>query len=89
MEIISLTNSHLRGHKSVSDLSVVKEVVNAPTNEISSNSLAVLSASDCFIKIWRSSKKQDDDSMFEVWKWKHDECGKTETLRSSEEIKGK
>lgn len=72
MDIISITNSALRYHKSASNLAVVKEYKNVQDHDIST-SFAILSTSNSFI-CWNRihTKNKEDDSRFEMWRLKND-----------------
>lgn len=69
MDLISVTNSALRYHKSASNLSVICEYKNAHQGEITTN-FCLLPAKNSFIKFWRLSKKQNEDSCLEFWRIK-------------------
>lgn len=69
MDILSLTNSAIRLHKSASDLSIVCEYKNAQGGDVLSN-FTNLPIKNSLLKFWRSTKSKDNDSCIEIWKVK-------------------
>lgn len=71
MDILSLTNSALRLHKSASDLSTVCEHKNTQQGDVLS-SFSPLPISKSFMKFWRRSNIKENDSCVEIWRVKNE-----------------
>lgn len=71
MDVLSLTNSAIRLHKSASDLTTLYEHKNAQQGDVLSN-FCTLPISKSFLKFWRRSKSKENDSCIEIWRLKKD-----------------
>lgn len=84
MDVVSLTNSAMRYHKSALDLAVVSEYKNVQQSDISTN-FAIIPAKSSLLKIWRLTKNQkEDDSCLEIWRLKKDNENGKQQKRSSQ-----